>query len=143
MNILLINADQLRHDCIGCRGIRPVRTPNIDRLASEGILYEDAYTPLPVCSPARQALLCGLRPDFFGAQWNYDFMPTPELDPALCWTKPLRDQGWSLGYVGRFHVSAVHNPMDFGFTDFGDMRSINARIAEVHHPALGRLWRHF
>ena len=131
MNILLINADQLRHDCIGCRGIRPVHTPNIDQLAREGILYEDAYTPLPVCSPARQALLCGLRPDYIGAQWNYDFMPTPELDPALCWTQLLKDKGWNLGYVGRFHVSAVHSPLDFGFTDFGNMRSVNARIAEA------------
>ncbi len=129
MNILIINADQLRHDCIGCRGIRPVKTPNIDSLAADGILYEDAYTPLPVCSPARQAMLCGRRPDSFGAQWNYDFMPTPELDPGICWPHLLRMQGWNLGYVGRFHVSATHLPQDFGFTDFGDMRHVNSDIA--------------
>ncbi|MBR5257377.1 MAG: sulfatase-like hydrolase/transferase, partial [Clostridia bacterium] len=83
MNILIINADQLRHDAVGYRGMRPVLTPNIDRLAEEGIVYEQAYTPLPVCSPARQSLLCGLRPDYIGATWNYDFWPTPNLDPKL------------------------------------------------------------
>ncbi len=132
MNILLINADQLRHDCIGCRGIRPVKTPNIDRLAKEGVLYEDAYTPLPVCSPARQALLCGRRPDSFGAQWNYDFMPTPELDPSICWPQQLRNRGWNLGYVGRFHVSATRLPQDYGFCDFGDMRNANSEIAKAY-----------
>lgn len=129
MNILLINADQLRHDCVGYRKMRPVRTPNLDALASESVWYENAFTPLPVCSPARQAILCGRRPDSFGAQWNYDFMPTPELDPAICWPGLLKEKGWNLGYVGRFHVSASRKPQDFGFTDFVDMKRYNREVA--------------
>ena len=128
MNILLINADQLRHDSVGYRGLRPVKTPNLDRLASEEIVYENADTPLPVCSPARQALLCGRRPDSFGAQWNYDFMPTPELDPDTCWTSELSKKDWRLGYVGRFHVSATKKPCDFGFHDFVNMNEYGAEI---------------
>ena len=118
MNILLINADQLRHDCVGYRGIRPVKTPNLDALASESVVYENAFTPLPVCSPARQALLCGRRPDSIGAQWNYDFMPTPVLDPAICWPGLLKDKGWRTGYIGRFHVAPNAEPSQYGFTDF-------------------------
>ena len=129
MNILLINADQLRHDCVGYRKMRPVRTPNLDALASESVWYVNAFTPLPVCSPARQAILCGRRPDSFGAQWNYDFMPTPELDPAICWPVLLKEKGWNLGYVGRFHVSASRKPQDFGFTDFVDMKRYNREVA--------------
>ena len=133
MNILLINADQLRHDCVGYRGLRPVKTPNLDALAAQSLVYENAFTPLPVCSPARQALLCGRRPDFFGAQWNYDFMPTPELDEKTCWTTELAKKDWRLGYVGRFHVSATKKPCDFGFDDFVNMREYNAEIA-VRYP---------
>ena len=81
MNLLMINADQLRHDCVGYRGIRPVKTPALDALAAESQVYTRAFTPLPVCAPARQAILCGQHPDYFGAQWNYDFMPTPTVQP--------------------------------------------------------------
>ncbi len=110
MNILLINADQLRHDCVGYRGIRPVKTPNLDRLAAQSVVYENAFTPLPVCSPARQALLCGRRPDGFGAYWNYDFMTTIPLESDTCWTKELKRENWRLGYVGRFQISPVYAP---------------------------------
>ena len=118
MNILLINADQLRHDCVGYRGLRGVKTPNLDALAEKSVVFTSAYTPLPVCSPARQAILCGRRPDVIGAQWNYDFMPTPELDPAICWPGELTRKGWKTGYIGRFHVSPTKRPADFGYQEF-------------------------
>lgn len=117
MNILIINADQLRSDCVGYAGRRPVKTPNIDALARESVVYENAFTPLPVCAPARQSILSGRRPDAVGATWNYDFMPTPELDPAICWPGLLRDAGWNTGYIGHFHVSKTRTPADFGYTD--------------------------
>ncbi len=60
MNLLLINADQLRHDSVGYRGLRPVSTPALDRLAAESVVYTRAFTPLPVCAPARQAILLSL-----------------------------------------------------------------------------------
>lgn len=136
MNILLINADQLRHDCVGYRGIRPVKTPNLDALAEESVVYNNAFTPLPVCAPARQAILCGRRPDSFGAQWNYDFMPTPELDPAICWPHLLREKDWNLGYVGRFHVSPTRRPADFGFTDFVNGNDYNTEIGPKYKDAV-------
>ncbi|MCL2708085.1 MAG: sulfatase-like hydrolase/transferase [Defluviitaleaceae bacterium] len=116
MNLLLINADQLRHDCVGYAGLRPVLTPNLDRLASEGVAYTRAFTPIPVCAPARQALLCGRHPDSFGAQWNYDFIPTPTVDPKWCWTQRLAERGYQNAYFGRFHVSADLKPDAFGYT---------------------------
>ena len=133
MNILLINADQLRHDCLGYRHIRPVKTPRIDKLAEESIVYESAYTPLPVCSPARQALLCGKRPDVIGAQWNYDFMPTPELSPEGCWPLELMKKGYKTGYIGRFHVSPTKKPSDFGYEEFVDKKEYRKKI-EKEYP---------
>ena len=132
MNILLINADQLRHDCVGYRGLRGVKTPNLDALARESIVFEDAYTPLPVCSPARQSLLCGRRPDSIGAQWNYDFMPTPELDPSICWPGELKQSGWNTGYIGRFHVSPTRTPADFGYQSTVRLSEYRAFAAEKY-----------
>lgn len=118
MNLLLITADQFRHDCMGWTGLGQARTPRLDRLARESVRFTHAFAPLPVCSPARQALLTGRHPDSFGAQWNYDFMPTPPPDPAVCWTPRLSERGWNTGYIGRFHISARHTPRDFGYQDF-------------------------
>ena len=118
MNFLLINADQLRHDAVGYRGLRDVKTPNLDRLARESVDFREGFTPLPVCSPARQSILSGRHPDSFGAQWNYDFIPTPRLDPAWCWPRALESRGWNTGYVGSFHVAPERDARPYGYRDF-------------------------
>ena len=118
MNLLIVNADQLRHDMIGVRGLHPVKTPNLDLMAAESCVYTHAFTPVPVCAPARQALLSGRHPDFFGASWNYDQMPnlpTPTVQPEWCWTRHLSQAGYKSAYLGRFHVSPTLKPADFGY----------------------------
>ncbi len=132
MNLLLINADQLRHDAVGYRGLRPIRTPALDALAAESVVYTRAFTPLPVCAPARQAILCGQHPDTFGAQWNYDFMPTPTVQPEWCWPRQLRDRGFKTAYIGRFHVSPTLKPVDFGYDEWVNMADHKKLIAEKY-----------
>ena len=61
-NIVFIFPDQLRADFLGCYGADFIKTPNIDKLAENGVLYEKAYTASPVCVPARTSLLTGLNP---------------------------------------------------------------------------------
>ena len=61
-HILFIMADQFRADCIGAEGNRVIRTPHLDRLAGEGVLFRCAYTAAPSCTPARAGLLTGLAP---------------------------------------------------------------------------------
>ncbi len=58
-NILLITADQLRADALGCYGNPVCRTPNLDGIAADGVVFHRAYTPNPVCGPARGAMTCG------------------------------------------------------------------------------------
>lgn len=115
MNFLLINGDQFRYDCLGFSGLRQIKTPNLDKLARNSIVYENAFTPLPVCAPARQALLCGRHPNSFGAQWNYDWLPSPTVQPEWCWPSKMVERGMQTAYLGRFHVSPDLKPADFGY----------------------------
>jgi len=58
-NILLIMADQLRADALGCYGNEVCQTPNIDALAAGGVLFENSFTPNPICVPARASITTG------------------------------------------------------------------------------------
>lgn len=62
LNVLFIAVDDLRPD-IGCYGVKHAKTPNIDRLAARGMVFDRAYCAQAVCSPSRTAILTGLRPD--------------------------------------------------------------------------------
>lgn len=61
-NILVLFVDQQRYDCLGGYGNETAKTPNLDRLASQGVRFTNAYTPAPVCSPARTSFQTGLWP---------------------------------------------------------------------------------
>lgn len=119
-NVLLIVSDQHRFDCVGFAGRRPVRTPNLDRLAAEGARYESAYTPIPLCTPARHSLLTGRRPEATGGLWNYDMGPRMAgLDPAAySWPRELARLGYRNHYVGKWHVHPEHGPTAFGYHEY-------------------------
>ncbi len=116
-NILIIIADQQRYDCIGYAGIYPVATPNIDRLAEEGAWFTNAYTPIPICAPARQALLNGRRPETFGALWNYGIaLNIPALSPnEYTWVRDLEDEGYQNSFIGKWGGNPNHGPLEYGF----------------------------
>ncbi len=61
-NIVFIMSDQHRWDCIGAAGNSVVKTPNLDALARDGVLFENCYSCTPTCTPARSGLLTGLTP---------------------------------------------------------------------------------
>lgn len=61
-NILFIMTDQHRFDYLNCAGIDFLNTPNLDRLAERGILFQNCFTNSPVCAPARIALATGMQP---------------------------------------------------------------------------------
>ena len=60
MNVLLVTADQWRGDCLSCLGHPAARTPNLDRLAADAVLFERHFTQATPCGPARASLHTGL-----------------------------------------------------------------------------------
>lgn len=103
--ILLITADQLRRDGLGCYGGKAVATPNLDRLAASGTVYDNAYTASPWCLPSRASILTGLWPRHHGAYSNFrDVRLSPDV-PNLYTT--LRAAGYTTAHIGKCHYAPV------------------------------------
>jgi len=119
-NLLIIMVDQLRYDSLGFTGCAVASTPNLDALAAESAQFERAYTALPSCCPARQSFLTGMRPEQLGAHWNYDItLKIASVTPDnFTWTQALKEQGYRMGYVGKWHVSETYTPLDFGYDEY-------------------------
>ncbi len=100
-NILWICSDQQRFDTLGCYGNPFVKTPNIDRLARGGVLFERAYSQSPVCTPSRAAFLTGRYPRTARARQNGADIPADEV----LVTKILNDAGYIGGLSGKLHLS--------------------------------------
>jgi len=79
-NFVIIMPDQHRADVLGCAGT-PVKTPNIDRLASEGVRFTKAFTQSPLCVPARASFLVGRYVHETGAYTNKNFIH--ETNPEM------------------------------------------------------------
>ena len=95
-DILFIMPDQMRGDCLSCLGHPAVKTPQMDQLAEEGVLFRRAYTPVASCIPARYALLTGLFSQTSGVVgFDAKVISTPTLSGMLS------DAGYSTVLVGR------------------------------------------
>lgn len=103
-NILLIMPDQLRGDSLGCTSNGLVSTPNIDRIASEGALFRNAYSQSPLCQPARASFLTGRYPHQHGCVVNERTFPSPEHPNIL---RSISDSGYRTACVGKVHVGVV------------------------------------
>lgn len=106
-NILFIMADQFRGDVMGCAG-GPARTPNLDALAGEGVLFTNCCTAAPLCVPARISMMAGLYPHDTGAWDNAPYALSPE---APMWSRVIRALGYGSAVFGKLHLH----------TDYGDI----------------------
>ncbi|OLF14313.1 hypothetical protein BLA60_04040 [Actinophytocola xinjiangensis] len=119
-NVLVIQADQFRADCLGVAGNRDVRTPHLDRLAADGVRYRDAYAPFPVCTPSRYSLLSGLHVRQHGGWTNHcTLAPGVETFP-----RALRGVGYRTAAVGKMHFTPTY--LDVGYDHLA--------LAEQHGP---------
>jgi choline-sulfatase len=110
-NLLFILSDEHQRDITGCYGNRVVRTPNIDRLAVEGTRFTSAYTPCPICVPARAALATGRWVHQTG-HWDNAF---PYHGEIPSWHHRLRDAGHRVSLIGKLHFRSTDD--DNGFTE--------------------------
>ena len=123
-NALWICTDQQRFDTLGCYGNDFVSTPNIDRLARNGVLFENFYTQSPVCAPSRASFLTGRYPRTTRLRQNGTAIPGDEV-PV---TKLLAEAGYVCGLVGKLHLgwdfsdsagsSVTERRIDDGFSFF-------------------------
>lgn len=110
-NILILQADQHRADCIGVYGNKDVKTPNIDNLAEDGVLYTESFCPYPVCTPSRYSFLSGLyvRQHLGGS--NHCTLPAG----LPTFPKLLREAGYRTKAVGKMHLTPTY--ADVGFDE--------------------------
>ncbi|MCF6175815.1 MAG: sulfatase-like hydrolase/transferase [Victivallaceae bacterium] len=109
-NILLLFMDQLRFDAICTAGNPHMQTPNIDRLVKEGALFTNAYTPNPVCVPARHNLLTGLTAKHHGF-FNNGGNPLDYKIPTM--PRLLADHGYETRAIGKMHFKPARRHHGF------------------------------
>ena len=134
-NILLIVTDQQRRDTIGAYGAPICRTPNIDRLARDGIRFDAAFTPTGLCSPVRCSLLTGVYPHEHRVLTNVGLHPVradllPEDDRL---GQGLKRAGYRMGCVGKWHVS-TQEPPAFGYERYTSLGDFVSFRQDAGHP---------
>ncbi|MHC4176061.1 MAG: sulfatase family protein, partial [Planctomycetota bacterium] len=99
-NFLIVIADDVTYTDIGCYGGVNVKTPNIDRLAEEGLKFNYAYLAMSMCAPCRQELYSGLYPMRSGAAWNHS--QSKPGTKSIC--HYLGKLGYRVGLAGKQHI---------------------------------------
>lgn len=118
-NVLWICTDQQRYDSVAAAGNPLIRTPNLDRLCDEGVVFERAYCQSPVCSPSRASFLTGRYPRTTGCRQNGQSIPPDERLVS----RLFADAGYRCGLAGKLHLGScsdgkVEARIDDGYHDF-------------------------
>jgi arylsulfatase A-like enzyme len=147
-NIIYILADDMGYGDIGCFGQKYIKTPNIDRLASEGIRFTQHYTGAPVCAPARCCLLTGKNAGHSYVRDNqelkdpdaYKTGQTPIPDETFTVAEMLKKSGYATAIIGKWGLGSLASsgaPNKQGFDFFYGYADQNH--AHNHYPEF--LWR--
>jgi len=110
-NILFIFPDQHRGDAMGCVGHPSVISPNIDRLASQGVVFNRCYTNSPLCMPARASLITGKYVCDHGI-WSNAAAADPDTHPSF--VRNIRDAGYHTAVIGKTHLWSHASAADTG-----------------------------
>lgn len=116
-NILWLMADEFRADAMHCAGNPVVSTPNLDRIAAEGVRFSTAYTVCPVCSPSRASAFTGQYAHVHGVTTNQ----VPARNGQIFLPSILKYYGYHTAISGKLHF--VPTRFDFGFDEFWSFTS--------------------
>ena len=123
-NLIVIMADDLGYADVGFNGCTDIPTPNINRIAENGIRFDAGYTTFSVCSPSRAGFITGRYPQRFGYERNVQYRPD---DPDMGLSKDemtladcLKQVGYHSGIIGKWHLGAhpSNHPLNRGFDEF-------------------------
>jgi arylsulfatase A-like enzyme len=125
-NMVFIYADDLGYGDLGCYGARAIRTPNLDRMAREGLRLTSFYSASPVCTPSRAALMTGRYAARMGAERMHlsnvltasdkEGIPRDETTVA----EALRQRNYATACIGKWHLGVTegHRAVDRGFQSY-------------------------
>lgn len=129
-NLLVIMSDEHQSRAMGCAGSF-VKTPNLDALAARGVRFSNAYTPSPICVPARAAFASG--------RYVHDIRlwdnAMPYTGKPRGWGHALQDQGTRVESIGKLHYRAAEDPAGF------DVEHIPMQVAGGHGMVWGSIRR--
>jgi uncharacterized sulfatase len=110
-NVIVLFSDQQRWDTLGCYGQKLPVSPNLDRMADEGVRFETTFTCQPVCGPVRACLQTGKYATEINCHTNHRHLPL-EADTLA---NHMKDAGYKTGYIGKWHLASGPNDADPGF----------------------------
>ncbi|MFT3902204.1 MAG: sulfatase [Niabella sp.] len=124
-NIIMFISDDLNQQDVGCYGNLDVRTPNMDRLAAEGMRFTKAYAASPMCTPSRSVIFTGLYPFRNGSQMNHF---TTQADTRSL-PRFLQELGYRVVISGKIDVQPLDNfPFEVIGKEFGQYSPIENRL---------------
>lgn len=127
MNVIMILCDQMRPFELGCYGHPVVQTPNIDRLAQDGVRFELACTTNPLCTPARSSLLSGQYARTCTGMLECWFEPDNERIhfPNATLPEILRDNGYETALIGKWHMQPYPKLVGFDHSVYPKVNHLN------------------
>lgn len=139
-NLIAIVTDDQGYWSIGAYGNKDSRTPNMDRLASEGALFTNAFVSTPVCSPSRASFLTGLHGTQVGiTDWinmNQSGAGVGLPPQTLTWPEVLQKNGYATALIGKWHLGRLpqHHPTRHGYDHFWGM--LNGGTSRLMNPRM-------
>ncbi len=133
-NVILIYIDDLGYGELGVYGSKDIPTPNLDRLAAEGVRCTASYITNPPCCPSRCSLMMGQYAQRFGKYGMSRGLPIPNDRPTLA--RFLKDQGYVTGQIGKWDIGTKRQgPLQVGFTEVAKIppkkRYTEAELSQV------------
>jgi len=117
LNFLLITIDTIRSDHLGCYGYEKIKTPHIDQLAKNGVLFENAFSPVPITLPSHASILTGTYPTFHGIRNNGTYAMS---ESVVTLAELLKSKGYATAAFVSAYVMDKRFGLDQGFDIYND-----------------------